>query len=1398
MQLLGSMKLTVGVLGALVVLVFAGTIYQIDAGVYRAVEEIFSPWFITLLPVPLPGGQLLLWLFAVNLGASFFGRLRWVRPKLGLLIGHAGLLVLLAAALAGLYGSNTYVLALEEGSADDRVYLRDSWDAVLYDPFDFTEFGRVPVAGGEDLVFEIDGHQLRVPVIEYSRNSRRVDDAISGGESADAANDALSEQAREPAARAEEQAASTREPAAPAEEQAANIPLLRVGLPTSLPEGYRLLATSNLELAGSDQRPTDFLYAEGRGPVGIFLEPTSIALPFSLMLEDFEAVFYPGTETPSSFSSSVLVEPAGFRARISMNTPLRYQDYTFYQSSYRLADPSVGLPRDLTVLAVRHASLPWLAYLGTIVTVLGILLHFVQRWLLGRRSGRVRPEGGGKGADMGRKGASLGVFLVIFLFASANLLTAQTTEELVVPRPASDELSQMMLQIGGRWMPGARAAVLFTSQLDVRGQSDLDFLVLATMSPGQADTVPAFRVDNPAVFAALQLPYRERGRYSFNELRGGFQILNQISDVIDQLAAAEDRRPDPLEAELIRLSQQSRLYLQVRGSLNPPALGQAGLEQGRWSQSLFRMFPLEARLEQTAIAEAFHPLEARRLAGSPAYGLLADDAHLEAAAELVSEGVPPLEPETWQAYLAEIRSLQEQYLDQSRDTRGLEHYRTRRAAERVEIRWNPQAIGMGMAGLALFAIGPWAYFRGRSGLLRELQERIVAISRTSSTSAALGAGLFLLFDLVLRILVTQRPPVTDLSSSMLFVAWISISASAFGRPEKAGGLGLRVGGLFLGLILGLLSAYFAGQGDRFAVLPAILDTNFWLTIHVITIALGYAAVLLAGVLGNAYIIRINLNPRNPGIGLHRAMTQLLLAGLVLSFFGTMLGGFWADQAWGRFWGWDPKENGALMIVLWTALVLHLGPAGVAGNYGIAIGAAAGVLVTAFSWFGVNMIGVGLHSYGFNARALYPLVSIGILQGMVILAALAAIPRIRKASLLPEERLGRIVARRRLSSDTCEVLIEAGTYAGIRSAQAPGSAPDASPGPASAPAADHGQSPAQLPAADSQIPSSTPQPPATAAGPSSSPPSIRPGSRLTLGMDLAGRLIRRVFSIAGVVQLKEGLAYRVLVRDSGNRGLSRELVHGSGRRRLRIIGPTGGTPLGKADTYLCQGLGIAAFLPLFAAGGPVRLVWAVRGWDEEPLIPEVLRLLDERADIEMLLLLPQGQEGRDQLPQRSEVRFGRLDAELVQELRSSGAASFAAAGSSAFVRDMEQLVELAWSEEFVDSRPGNADLQDRTALLRKSPKGRPIAYRVPAGSTLMDAVLAAGGEFPRQCAAGQCRACRFRLQKGRVLMADPNSLGRAYAEAGEEALGCVAYPLEDCEVVVSDAPATSPAGGWPPA
>jgi ABC-type transport system involved in cytochrome c biogenesis permease subunit len=122
---------------------------------------------------------------------------------------------------------------------------------------------------------------------------------------------------------------------------------------------------------------------------------------------------------------------------------------------------------------------------------------------------------------------------------------------------------------------------------------------------------------------------------------------------------------------------------------------------------------------------------------------------------------------------------------------------------------------------------------------------------------------------------------------------------------------------------------------------------------------------------------------------------VLCFALFFSLVGTVLGGLWADDSWGRFWGWDPKENGAMLIVMWNAFILHARWDKMVRDYGTAVLAIFGNVVTAWSWFGVNELKAGLHTYGFTEGRLLAL-GVFIAIQMIIIAG-AMIPVIGKSA-----------------------------------------------------------------------------------------------------------------------------------------------------------------------------------------------------------------------------------------------------------------------------------------------------------------------------------------------------------------------------------------------------------------
>ncbi len=234
----------------------------------------------------------------------------------------------------------------------------------------------------------------------------------------------------------------------------------------------------------------------------------------------------------------------------------------------------------------------------------------------------------------------------------------------------------------------------------------------------------------------------------------------------------------------------------------------------------------------------------------------------------------------------------------------------------------------------------------------------------------LGAAM-VTYGIVLRCILRGRPPVSTLYETILFITasvvitslvieWINKRRVGLASAVFLGALGLFIAGKFEGI----------DRRDTMPQLGAVLDTNFWLATHVTCITFGYAAGLLAAGIAHIYVLGKAFRFKKDDPEFYRALGRMvygtLAFSLIFSVVGTILGGVWANDSWGRFWGWDPKENGALMIVLSQIAMIHARQGGYLKNFGFSMATIAGGMIIAFSWWGVNLLGIGLHAYGFTA------------------------------------------------------------------------------------------------------------------------------------------------------------------------------------------------------------------------------------------------------------------------------------------------------------------------------------------------------------------------------------------------------------------------------------------------
>jgi cytochrome c-type biogenesis protein CcsB len=250
-----------------------------------------------------------------------------------------------------------------------------------------------------------------------------------------------------------------------------------------------------------------------------------------------------------------------------------------------------------------------------------------------------------------------------------------------------------------------------------------------------------------------------------------------------------------------------------------------------------------------------------------------------------------------------------------------------------------------------------AHFRKRG---RALQNIGVAV-------AVLGLA-FQAAGIVMRCVIAGRPPVTNMYESII---WVSFAVSFFGMiffVRYRAPIYLLAALPVTLIALLLVHQMPIAMPSSIEPLVPVLRDNFWLTIHVLTITLSYAAFALAMGFGHILLWRYARNPAaaRADAPMHFWLYRVLQLGVLLLAAGTILGGVWANYSWGRFWGWDPKETWALIALLCYILALHGRLAGWWTQFGLAVASVVCFLAVLMAWYGVNFVlGKGLHSYGFG-------------------------------------------------------------------------------------------------------------------------------------------------------------------------------------------------------------------------------------------------------------------------------------------------------------------------------------------------------------------------------------------------------------------------------------------------
>jgi ABC-type transport system involved in cytochrome c biogenesis permease subunit len=957
---LASLRLTVALFALSIILVFAGTLAQVDAGIWTVVDGYFRSFYVWIplqifLPrtvnfgggFPFPGGWLLGSLLLANLLAAHAVRFKLSWKRSGIIILHSGLIIMMVSELVtGLFAVEGSMLIYEGKSSNYVTHPRETELAIVVEGTgDTAEVTVLPMAllrGGGRI--KDDGLPFDVEVVQYMVNSRLYKQNI-GSEFLPSDFASL--------------------PVVPA----------RINNRATAGLGSKLyVATDQRETGGMEQNKEDqpaayvrFLDKKTGKELGTYLfavlledTPQYVTVdgkhydvrlrlkrsykPYTMHLMKFNHDLYVGTDKPKNFSSRVrLTDPAKNEDRevlIFMNNPLYYGGETFYQQSFLPGDHATILQ------VVKNPGWP-MPYLSFVMVGLGLLIHFGIRLVgfLGATK-TVAQKSIVKRPRLILPGCIAGGMAVVYLFIT-----------MLPPSDARDkmhlsEAAKLPVVEGGRVMPidtVARNNLMVISGrqefVDAKGNSQPAIKWLLDVLTSGGKDGPAlhhkvFRIENDQVLALLKLEARPGFRYSLAEMEPGFP---QLGDQFDRVLKMPEKEREVFDAKILELAQHIKVFQDLSG-MKAPLVIPPNAAGGQWQ----------------SLGDAFRQDGGNGPATKGFVTVLS--AYMNDDAKSFNDGLT-----AYQQMIAKQLPTEHRKTD-------------------FETFFNHFAPFYQCMILYVFvlllACAGWVSFQPQ---FNQAAFVLAVVTLAAHTFALIG-----------RMYLMGRPLVfvTNLYSSAVFIGWICVILGLGLELIYRNGLGNFVAAATGGLTL-LVGHYLATTGDTLEMMQAVLDTNFWLATHVTCVTFGYAATFVAGFLGIVYIgLRFLDLDKEVYKTVARMIYGIVCFSMLFSFVGTVLGGLWADYSWGRFWGWDPKENGALLIVLWNALILHARWCGLVQQRGVAVLAVAGNIVTSWSWFGVNMLGVGLHSYGFMSGAVFWLLAFVASQLVVIALGLLPIEKLR--------------------------------------------------------------------------------------------------------------------------------------------------------------------------------------------------------------------------------------------------------------------------------------------------------------------------------------------------------------------------------------------------------------------
>ena len=679
--------------------------------------------------------------------------------------------------------------------------------------------------------------------------------------------------------------------------------------------------------------------------------------PFNVRLNDFKLERYPGSMSASSFESevSLLDNRFGgveFDQRIYMNNVLDYDGYRFFQSSYD--QDELG-----TVLSVNHD------FWGTTVTYIGYFFLFLGMilTLMMRKSRFTSLRKSIKKLRARRE--VVGLLIVISTFSTTSLLAqhdghnhekkATPVEEQIIDLEHANKFSRLMVQDqGGRIKPiHTMASEVVRKMAGKEGfswQTPSQVLLGMMYNPSQWQSVKMIKVRNPDLEKQLGAEDHYVSFIDFFDEKFNYIITKEVEEAKRKKPAEQNK----YDKEIIKVDERVTIcYMVFQGSLIP-VFPKYRESNNTWFTSMdYKEFETHDSIFVKAIIPMYF--------------------------SAISQG---FRTNNWSLADSTLQHM----VDYQRKF-GSDVIPEQSKID-AEIKYNEINIFKklfmyyGLVGLLML------FFLFSDIFSAKKWKRIVV---NVFTYALLALFLSHTVGLIAHWYISGHAPWSNGYESMIYIAWVTLLAGfVFSRQSKMTNAATAI---LSSLIL--MVAHLNFMDPEITPLVPVLK-SYWLMIHVAVITGSYGFLGLGALLGLINLLLMIVKTAKNKLKINDTLKELtyineltLTVGLFMAAIGTFLGGIWANESWGRYWGWDPKETWALVIVLFYAMLLHLRFIPKANNkYLFNLLSVIGLGVVLMTYFGVNYYLSGLHSYAAGDPVPIP-TFVPITAGVVLFIALVA-------------------------------------------------------------------------------------------------------------------------------------------------------------------------------------------------------------------------------------------------------------------------------------------------------------------------------------------------------------------------------------------------------------------------